>query len=82
MLTHGFTSEYAYKCKKAYHPASTVNNPVIGQVNQAARYDSCGIARIGDRIENLSDARCGVSGRFWEPKHKKDLFKYIKHVSK
>jgi len=24
---------------------------------------------------------CGKAGKLWEPNNKKDLFKYIKHVS-
>jgi len=37
------------------------------------------MTRIG--AENRDHGRCGEKGLWWEPKNKKDLFKYIKHVS-
>jgi hypothetical protein len=50
----------------------------LGSRKVAAKYESCGVARIGrpDR-----DDRCGELGKFWEPKHKVGLFTLIKHVS-
>jgi hypothetical protein len=51
---------------------------VLGEKKVPAKYDSCGVARIGNPSR---DDRCGEDGKFWEPKNKRDLFKYIKHVS-
>ena len=77
ILTWGLNSEYSYMCRLAYHPEKIEENPVVGTKLVPAKYDSCGIARIGrdDRPE-----RCGEQGIFWEPKNKKDLFKFIRHV--
>jgi hypothetical protein len=51
---------------------------VLGTKKVPAKYESCGVARIG----NLKrEDRCGEAGIWWEPKNKRDLFKYIKHVS-
>jgi hypothetical protein len=75
---HGFTSEYAYFCRKSYKEKRTEFNPVVGSKLVEAKYDSCGIARIGREDR---DDRCGESGQWWEPKNKRDLFKYIKHAS-
>jgi len=75
---HGFKSEYAYFCRKSYQEKRTEPNPVIGSRLVEAKYEGCSVARIGrpDRTD-----RCGETGKFWEPKNKRDLFKYIKHVS-
>lgn len=65
------SSEYAYTCRLSYKPAHTVNNPVVGNINVAAKYDSCGISRIKGQP-------CGQEGAQWEPKYKQGLFKLIK----
>jgi len=75
---HGFRSEHAYYCRKSYKEKHTEPNPVVGSRLVEAKYESCSIARIG-RVDR--NDRCGESGLWWEPKNKKDLFKYIKHVS-
>ena len=75
-MAHGSAS-FAYSCRKAYKPEHDEPDPVLGSVKVKAKYDSCGVARIGrpDR-----DDRCGEVGKFWEPKDRKNLFKYIKHL--
>lgn len=75
---HGWSSPYAYFCRKSFKDKHTEMDPVVGSKKVEARYDSCGVARIG-RVDR--DDRCGEAGKFWEPKNKKDLFKLIKHVS-
>jgi hypothetical protein len=78
ILFHG-TSSYAYKCKISFKETHEEFDPVIGSKKIKGEYQSCGIARIGrpDR-----DDRCGEGGKFWTPKNKQDLFKYIKHISR
>ena len=78
ILTHGFNNEYAYQCRKSFKETHTQPNPVIGSKTIQSKYETCGIARIG-RVDR--DDRCGESGQWWEPKNKRDLFKFIKHVS-
>jgi hypothetical protein len=74
VLAHGFRSEYAYQCRKSYKETHIEPNPVVGSKKVQAKYDSCGIARIGKE----SDTRCGEKGSWWEPKHKRHLFLLIK----
>lgn len=79
ILTHGLTSEYSYQCRKSFKETHVEPNPVVGAKKVQAKYDSCGVARIGSK--GRDHGRCGEEGLWWEPKNKKDLFKYIKHVS-
>jgi len=76
-MAHGSAS-FAYSCRKSFKPAHAEIDPVVGSKQVAAKYESCGVARIGhpDRTD-----RCGELGIWWEPKNKRDLFKFIKHVS-
>jgi hypothetical protein len=76
-MAHGSAS-FAYSCRKSYKPEHMEPDLVLGSRKVAAKYESCGVARIGrpDR-----DDRCGELGKFWEPKHKVGLFTLIKHVS-
>lgn len=80
IVVHGFKSPYAYYCRKSYKPAHDVVDPVTGPKRVEARYDTCGVARIGSRVYDQNE-RCGEQGHWWEPKNKRDLFKFIKHVS-
>ena len=47
---------------------------VIGKTEKGY-FQSCNSMRSG-----INDP-CGKEGKLWEPSNKKDLFKYIKHVS-
>ena len=76
-MAHGSAS-FAYSCRKSYKPAHVEPDLVLGEKKVPAKYESCGVARIGN--PSRTD-RCGEDGKFWEPKNKRDLFKYIKHVS-
>lgn len=79
ILAHGFKSEYAYQCRKSYKETHNESNPVIGSKKVLAKYDSCGVVRIGSRV--YGDERCGEEGKWWEPKEKKHLFLLIKKES-
>jgi len=76
-LWHG-SSSFAYSCRKSYKPEHMEHDPVLGSRKVPAKYDSCGVARIGN--PSRTD-RCGEDGKFWEPKYKSGLFTLIKHVS-
>jgi hypothetical protein len=65
----------SYRCYKTLLPAETKIDLVEGPSTKQARYDSCFSQR-------LSSGACGKAGKFWEPKNKKDLFKFIKHTEK
>ena len=78
ILFHG-NSSYAYKCKISFKETHEKFDPVIGPKIIRGDYESCGVARIGSRVY---PERCGEEGKYWEPKNKRDLFKYIKHVSR
>jgi hypothetical protein len=75
-MAHG-SHRHAYTCRKAFTPEHFEQDPVLGSVKVESRYETCGLARIGrpDR-----DDRCGEIGKWWEPKDKKNLFKYIRHL--
>lgn len=68
------SAKYRGVCLKSWHPETRVFDPVLGEEVIKGHYDSPGIARLRTEI-------CGPAGIAWEPKHKKDLFKFIKHVS-
>ena len=67
---------YTWYCHRELVPEKTEMDYVKGLKVTKAYYQACAIARIGKNNE-----RCGEQGVFWEPKNKRDLFKYIKHVS-
>ena len=71
---------HEYKCKLKYIPQSVTFDPVIGPTKQNAYYERCRVARASQFTKDIKENHCGPEGKFWEPKHKKDLFKYIKHV--
>ena len=77
-MAHG-SNRHAYTCRKAFTPEHIEQDPVLGSVKVVSRYAACGLARIGhpDR-----DDRCGEIGKWWAPKDKKNLFKYIKHLGR
>jgi hypothetical protein len=67
---------YRYLCKLSYKPEHHVIHPVIGKIKVKGEYRNCSTERIGN-----ADDTCGEKGMKWQPKHKGDLFKYIKHQS-
>jgi hypothetical protein len=77
-MAHGSAS-FAYSCRKSFTPEHMELDPVVGSKKVPAKYDSCGVARIGrpDR-----DDRCGESAKWWEARDKKFLFLEIKHSNR
>jgi hypothetical protein len=69
-----FGSPYAFKCNIIFSKEEKLFNPITG-VNTIEKPKplSCISARskYGD---------CGIEGRLWEPKHKRDFFVYLKRV--
>lgn len=71
----GWSSPYAYKCKKMFKDSAPEPNPVVGVKIKAAHYESCTLARMDYLSKTKQDTVCGPSGAWWQPKNKKDLFK-------
>jgi hypothetical protein len=76
-MAHGSAS-FAYSCRNSFHPERIELDPVVGPNKIPAKYDSCGIARMGRLSRDIKEDHCGPDAKFWQPKHKKDLFKLIK----
>ena len=68
---------YRYSCRKSFKPDEIKPNPVTGQSKVTGRYEGCTMFRIGKSKEG----NCGEDAYYWEPKHKTDLFRFIKKVA-
>ncbi len=64
-----------YKCRKSFTEKSNTDL-VIGGTTLSIEYKRCSEFRLDAPLLNY----CGPAGTFWQPKHKKDLFKFIKHL--
>ena len=75
-LADFFTTSKRYRgvCLKTWVPEKREFDPVTGEKITKAHYNNPTFARGYDTL-------CGKEGKLWEPKDKKDLFKFIKHVS-
>ena len=70
-------ARYTMRCRKALKEGEVDKNFVTGHTIKPTHYERCSLARI-DMFQKES---CGEAGKYWEPKAKRDLFKFIKHVS-
>ena len=61
-------------CTQTWVPESREFDPVLGEKIIKGHFENPMFARTSNRP-------CGREGKLWEPKDKKDLFKFIKHVS-
>ena len=77
-IAHG-SGRHAYTCRKAFTPEHVVQDPVLGEIKIAARYETCGLARIGNSTSRVQC--CGEIGSWWQPRDPKNLFKHIKHLA-
>jgi hypothetical protein len=68
-----WNNKYRYTCRKSFQPKSIEPDPVVGTKVNKGGYDSCSAYRI-----RSSD--CGPTAQYWEPKHKRDLFKFMQKV--
>jgi len=71
-----WSSGIDYKCRKAFTEKSDTDL-VMGGTTISTEYKRCSEFRLDAPLLNY----CGPAGTFWQPKHKKDLFKFIKHIS-
>jgi hypothetical protein len=69
-------NKHRYTCKKSFKPKHEEINLVTGPEKVEGSYDSCSVFRIGKSEEG----NCGKEAYYWEPKNKRDLFKYMKKV--
>jgi hypothetical protein len=75
-LKNPFTwfTPYMYKCKKAPVPEKREIDPVTGKtIVEPAHYENCSFAR-------REYGPCGLDGLLWQPKYKKDIFKYLSRM--
>ena len=68
-----FPDSIALRCRLALHPAEIKFDPVTGPKREPEYYNRCSM----ERLRSSGEERCGDKGMFWEPKHKKGLFKLI-----
>jgi hypothetical protein len=66
------------RCRLNYIENEVMENRVTGNVKVAPYYARCSASRLDWNMNRLN---CGKDGKWWAPKNKRDLFKYIKHVS-
>jgi hypothetical protein len=65
---------HSWYCTQSLVPGKINVDLVTGPKYEKPYYQSCVMARfVGEP--------CGKEGKLWAPKRKKDLFKFIKHVS-
>lgn len=60
-------SEFRYSCRKSSEETRINFNPVTGGKKVKAKYVTCSLSRVDEKL-------CGPDGKYWAPKHKKDLF--------
>ena len=58
-----------YKCSKFPEAKTIVDDIVLGPMKVKAKLPYCSIAR--------RHGQCGLDAKYWQPKHKKDLFKML-----
>lgn len=58
-----------YKCTKFPKEATVVHNMVTGPEKVKAKLPFCELVR--------RHGECGQNAKYWQPKHKKDLFKML-----
>lgn len=73
-----FDKTYYLYCKKAFVESKIESNPVTGDQLIPSHYQRAHAYRL--RSYNDSSERCGPDGKFWSPKHKKDLFILMKRA--
>ena len=57
-----------------------IENRVTGNTVRPPYYEKCSLTRM-DYLSKDRNETCGKAGKWWTPQNKKDLFKFIKHVS-
>lgn len=67
---------YTLRCRLSYKEEVVEKNWVVGHKVKPPEYERCSLARYKYSSPER-DINCSEEGRFWEPKHKRDLFKLI-----
>lgn len=57
----------SYMCSKKFKPEKEIIDPVIGTTKEKSTMTYCSVER--------KNGNCGPTAKYWQPKHKKDLFK-------
>jgi hypothetical protein len=70
----GNSERYTMRCRLNYKASEEDLDLVMGPKITEAKYETCGMTR-------LDSQPCGVAGKLWQPKNKRDLFRYIKKVA-
>lgn len=70
-------SRYTMRCRLAFKDQEIDKNFVTGHKPKPAHFERCSMARLS----SSKNDSCGEQGKFWSPKHKRDLFKFIKHTA-
>lgn len=73
-------SGYELRCRLNYIENEVVENRVTGNTTRPSYYERCSLTRM-DYLSKDRTETCGKGGKWWTPKNKKDLFRFIKHVS-
>ena len=63
------------RCRLALRPAEIKFEPVKGSYLEPEYYERCAIERMN--LHANPGEHCGPKARFWEPRHKRHLFKLI-----
>jgi hypothetical protein len=74
-------SGYELRCRLNYIENEVVENRVTGNTIRPAYYERCSLTRMEYLSKDRNGEICGKAGNWWTPQNKKDLFKFIKHVS-
>ena len=72
---------YEWRCRLNYIENEIIENRVTGDTVQSPYYARCSTTRMDFLSKDRKEEVCGKEGKWWAPKDKKDLFKFIKHVS-
>ena len=73
-----YPESLALRCKLSFVEETIKDDPVTGPKKEPAYYERCSNARY-EWLRKKDN--CGPTGKFWQPKDKKGLFKLIKHAS-
>jgi len=73
-------SGHEWRCRLNLIENEIVENRVTGNTIRPAYYERCALSRL-DYLGKDRPSTCGKEGKWWTPKNKRDLFKFIKHVS-
>lgn len=68
------SDQWQYRCRKIFKEQRTEFNPVSGSKILKKEHKLCVSSR------DKYNEQCGPSGKMWAPKHKKDIFIYLKRI--